>query len=90
MTLEELKAEAKKMGYKLVKDSPYERWNACTCGHNRRTLWTTPNGYRYVCNKCGRSVEGRTQREAKKNWNKKGDKWFVGAEDASEMKEENG
>lgn len=70
MTLDELKAEAKKMGYKLIKDSPYERFLPCTCGCNRRSLYVLPDGYGYVCQKCGRKAKGRTEIEAKKNWNR--------------------
>ena len=33
MTLEELRAEAKKHGYKLIKDTPYVRLAPCVCGH---------------------------------------------------------
>ena len=74
MTLEELKAEAKKMGYKLIKDSPYERFLPCTCGCNKRESRFIPLSYhrgivRYVCKKCGKAAEGVDEKDAKHNWN---------------------
>lgn len=75
MTLEELKVEAKKQGYKLVKDIPYEKFLPCKCGHNRRKkyygFYNMGYSYRYVCNKCGYYVDGKTEKEAKHNWNEK-------------------
>ena len=77
MTFEELKAEAKNQGYKLIKDTPYEKFLPCKCGHNRRERhcgFYVGSGYayvRYVCMKCGCYVEGKTEKEAKHNWNEK-------------------
>ena len=37
MTLAELKEEARKQGYRLMKDCRPERLLPCTCGGNKRT-----------------------------------------------------
>ena len=75
MTYEELKAEAKRQGYKLIKDRPYVKFEPCTCGCNRRTThYHYICGIRsvvYECNKCGKEAEGASEREAKLNWNRK-------------------
>lgn len=76
MTLEELKVEAKNQGYKLVKEMPYEKFLPCKCGHNRRKryygFYSGKGSYeRYVCTKCGYYVDGKTEKEAKHNWNEK-------------------
>ena len=75
MTLEELKTEAKKYGYKLVKDTPYIRLAHCVCGHKSISSWTTfgektPTPYSHQCRKCGFASEpARTKYEAKLKWN---------------------
>lgn len=74
MTLKELKAEAKKRGYKLVKDSRAPKFNPCTCGCKVLEKWVSrwPDGnfYYLVCKKCGKkSGYGKTQAEAVKQWN---------------------
>lgn len=75
MTLEELKVEAKNQGYNLIKYTPYEKFLPCKCGHNRRkkyyALYNSGLGYsyRYMCTKCGYFVDGKTEKEAKHNWN---------------------
>lgn len=74
MTLEELKVEAKNQGYKLIKDTSYEKFLPCKCGNNRRKKRYSGQGYsyvRYVCTKCGYFVDGKTEKEAKHNWNEK-------------------
>ena len=76
MTLEELKIEAKNQGYKLIKDTQYEKFLPCRrCGLNRRERhcgFVNGDSYvRYVCIKCGYYVEGKTENEAKHNWNEK-------------------
>ena len=48
----------------------------CTCGCKRRATWfctDTNTGERYVklvCVKCGNSVVGKNEADAKRNWNK--------------------
>ena len=75
MTLEELKAEAKKHGYKLVELKPYIRMLPCVCGHNKIGLsyifpTKSPTPYYHKCSKCGfASIPCKTKYEAKLKWN---------------------
>ena len=76
MTLEELKVEAKNQGYKLIKDTTYEKFLPCKkCGHNRRKkrygFYKSSSSIIYVCMKCGYYVDGKNEKEAKHNWNEK-------------------
>lgn len=74
MTFEELKKEAEAHGYKLLPSQKYERFLPCTCGCNRREHWVKwgdlGTEYTLVCCKCGKSESGRSEAEAKRNWNK--------------------
>lgn len=71
MTVTELKAEAKKLGYRLVPmPEPPIKLLPCTCGHNRRAHWYTSTGMFFECQKCGReSPTGETEAEARRLWN---------------------
>ena len=72
MTLEELKAEAKKHGYKLTKDYPYIKLAPCVCGHKSQHIsWTSgKTPYYYKCYKCGLTAQfAKTKYEAKLKWN---------------------
>lgn len=72
MTLEELKAEAKKQGYKLTKEYVPIRFKPCICGQGYavKDFKQNPHAYFYRCSRCGfRAPEARTQREAKIKWN---------------------
>lgn len=76
MTFEELKAEAKRQGYKLMKkqENVSVRLLPCTCGVKRPTKWYVIGddnvGECYKCDKCGkRGKTGKNTREAKINWN---------------------
>ena len=72
MTLEELKAEAKKHGYKLIKEKPYIRLSHCICGHKSISQWIHFNGggYSFGCRKCDfESPPCKTKYEAKLKWN---------------------
>ena len=53
MTLEELKAEAKRQGYKLIKDKK-PRFERCLCGHNVHQ-WCSRGGMEQMvyCKHCG-------------------------------------
>lgn len=53
MTVEELKAEAKRQGYKLIK-SENLRFERCLCGHNVHQ-WCSRNGNQQMvyCKHCG-------------------------------------
>ena len=74
MTFDELKAEAEKQGYKLIKHDP-QKLLPCTCGHNKRSRWYGGGwfGSRRItleCKKCGkRSPSGSNEKEAVKLWN---------------------
>ena len=72
MTLEQLKAEAKKYGYKIVKDLPYIRMLPCVCGNKSiayMSAWETPTPYYHRCRKCGfESQRARTKYEARIKW----------------------
>ena len=76
MTLDELKKEAKKHGYGLIKLHSRTKMLPCTCGHNRRShcnVYHHKSGrfyYYLVCNKCGlKSPCADTEEEAKEKWN---------------------
>lgn len=73
MTIDELRKEAKLLGYDLIPHNKREKFIPCTCGCNRRTRWFIYRGgedfIRLECMKCGKSVEGRTEAEARRNWN---------------------
>jgi len=72
LTLEELKAEAKRQGYKLIKDENIQ-FEPCLCGGTRREWWSGPEGHKVVCLRCGLEspwvprCEGKNG--AKKAWN---------------------
>ena len=52
MTLEELKAEAKRQGYKLIK-ATRPRFERCLCGHNVHQWVNGPEGWAVYCKHCG-------------------------------------
>ena len=52
MTLEELKAEAKRQGYKLIKDEKIH-FEPCLCGHNVHQWVSGPEGWAVYCKHCG-------------------------------------
>ena len=71
MTLDELKAEAKRQGYKLIKDNPMPKLLPCICGSKHRILWSCAEGLYFECGGCGRTAcPGRTERKARENWNR--------------------
>lgn len=77
MTYEELKVEADKLGYNLVKKQKSVKLLQCRCGGNRREEWlvmdpSTGEIQRQLrCIKCGREAPpGNTVQEAKENWNR--------------------
>ena len=52
LTLEELKAEAKRQGYKLIK-AKRPRFEPCLCGHNVHQWVSGPKGWAVYCKHCG-------------------------------------
>lgn len=72
MTLEELKAEAKRQGYKLIKDENI-RFEPCLCGGARREWWSGPEGHKVVCLRCGLESpwvpRSKGKNGVKKSWN---------------------
>ena len=74
MELKELKAEAKKHGYYLLKVQKYEKLEPCTCGYRkRRTLTSFDNneyGVMLECMRCGLHTKKMSTCDmAKKEWN---------------------
>lgn len=69
MTYEELKEEASKLGYKLVKKQKYISLAKCkNCG-KKPVEWYTTNGMAYEC-ECGKRAEGVSVRVARMAWNR--------------------
>lgn len=52
MTLEELKTEAKRQGYKIIK-AKTPRFERCLCGHNVHQWVSGPEGRAVYCKHCG-------------------------------------
>ena len=76
MTFEELKAEAKRQGYNLVKKPTYIPLKPCVCGAKLsvKAKWTI-YGNAYKCIKCGlESTPSKTQKGAREYWNFKVEK----------------
>ena len=72
MTVEELRCEAKALGYNIIKINPMEKLLPCVCGCNRREHWHVSgafDGVKLKCMKCGREAKGRNDREVRHNWN---------------------
>ena len=73
MTVDELKKIANEMGYNIIKKQKYIKLLPCKCGCNRREHWygiNEDNAFIFVCEKCGAKAKGRTDREARLNWNR--------------------
>ena len=74
MTFEELREEAHRQGYHLIKYNPLPKIQQCTCGRKKyfKRLYHTAWGCESVsiyCPDCGREVEGGSEREAREIWN---------------------
>lgn len=71
MTLDELKVEAKKQGYRLTKIPGKIVMLPCpVCGAKRTEQWYGHLGTFRKCEKCEfKGMDARTDREAKKKWN---------------------
>lgn len=73
MTVDELKQIAGEMGYNIIKKQEYVRFLPCKCGCNKRERWfgfASEKAYIFRCVKCGVEAQGRTEKEAKLNWNR--------------------
>lgn len=70
MTIEELRSTAEKMGYKLMPVSSHERLKVCICGCKSRGRIYGVNDMTLFCKRCGRSVSGKTEAEARRSWNR--------------------
>lgn len=77
MTFEELKAEAEKQGYSLMKKQPpLPKMEPCLCGRKRISIWQrrNPKEYRASCPNCGLGEEDEwssTERRAREVWNER-------------------
>lgn len=73
MTVEELKQEAKKLGYNIIKIPEKIKKSKCLCGASSRyvEVWTRFDNNEFCkCLQCGRqSYFGRNKKEAIENWN---------------------
>lgn len=70
MTLEELKIEADKLGYKLIKNNPMPKPKPCVCGCRKIEEWSSKDGTLLKCHNCGLvSALGKNRREVINNWN---------------------
>ncbi len=72
MTVEELRKEAKALGYNIIKIQKKEKLLPCICGCNRRGRWTgtgVENKVILQCERCGRRANGKSEKEARHNWN---------------------
>ena len=75
MTFEELREEAHRQGYHLIKYNPLPKIQPCTCGRKkyfkRGHSWNTELDVlvSIYCPDCGREVWGGDEREAREMWN---------------------
>ena len=71
MNLEELKSEANKLGYRLVKKSPYIPFPTCSCRKGKGIeRFQCFEGYYYKCPVCGKeSKPTKLMGQAAINWN---------------------
>lgn len=71
MTFEELKAEAERQGYKLIKKKPYVRLKKCPICNRYPDLYVKNGLWIYECPKCKVAYKpGFTKSRAKAFWNK--------------------
>ena len=72
MTFEQLKEEANKQGYNLVKKQKYVPLSKCPCGAKLSVkAYDTIYGHAYKCIECGfESYPQKTHKGAREYWNK--------------------
>jgi len=77
MTFDELKAEAEKQGYNLVKKpEPMPKMQPCLCGRKQIHIWhkSNPDEYQANCPKCGFGKDSEwasSTRRAREIWNER-------------------
>lgn len=71
MTVEELKKEADKLGYRVLKKEKSIPLSACPCGRKKPWEgWHFGGGYSYKCPNCGNEAPvASTKKQARINWN---------------------
>lgn len=73
MTLEQLKIEAEKLGYYLVKKNKKPKMLPCVCGCKRRDHWFIGGDSEYKrmlkCKKCDIEVYGKNDIDVINKWN---------------------
>ena len=73
MTVEELKTEAKALGYNIIPIVKREKLLPCTCGSTRREHFDTFRNGTWMkllrCYKCDKEALGSTESGAVKAWN---------------------
>ena len=70
MTLEELKTEANKLGYNVIKKQQHIKMQPCKCGSKNLGIGIDNGMYCIECNKCGFSSKpAKTQKQSRSNWN---------------------
>lgn len=69
MNLDELKAEAKKQGYNLIKASKYPTKLKCPNCNKKPELWARLNTYIVRCSICGHEEEAEKKTWAVNKWN---------------------
>ena len=70
VTASDLKDAMDELGFTIMSVKKKENLLPCICGSKRRGHWSNPQFIFLVCEKCGLEAKGRTEREARENWNK--------------------
>lgn len=71
MTVEQLKEEAAKLGYSVVKIRKRPKFIKCICGHNLHTKYFSGGTIFFQCKHCGlKGDKSKTEYEAIRNFNK--------------------
>lgn len=72
MTVEELKIEANKLGYNIIKKNIKPKILPCVCGCKRREHWSNSveNTRTLICKRCHKKIIGKNEIDVINNWNK--------------------
>lgn len=72
LSVKELREQAFKKGYILVKKKPFVKLDTCICGGNKRSHISRTGDlcYGLQCKKCGMEVWGKNERDSRIEWNK--------------------